>query len=103
MKHILRSSLLTALLTGGILLQAQEVEKIPDVYSRISYDEEGNLILTTRDETFHAASGIPQYSLKQLYGKPVGTENGLIMDFGALEGTLTYGLIPYGKAKHPCP
>lgn len=45
------------------------------------------------------------FSLAQAQGDPKGTKDGLYFDFGAstLNGTLYYGLIPYGDSKHPQP
>ena len=103
MQFLKKCTLILVLFTGINMMYAQQKADIPAVYSRISYDEEGNLSLQVKDETFTASTYTPRYSLQQLYGNPVGTENGLIFNFGDLEGTLTYGLIPYGKVKHPLP
>jgi hypothetical protein len=103
MKFLKKCTLILILLTGINLMHAQQKLDIPAVYSRISFNQDGYLSLQAKDETFLASISAPQYSLQQLYGNPVGTENGLILDFGDLEGTLTYGLIPYGKVEHPLP
>jgi len=84
-------------------VHAQQKDDIPAVHSKISYDEEGRLVFQRGKNTYYAYASPPRYSLQQLYGNPAGTEEGLIFDFGELEGTLTYGLIPYGKAAHPLP
>jgi len=103
MIHAKKWTLILALLALLQGMHAQENEAIPAVYSRISYDENGNMFVQTRSENWYAAEIPARFSLEQLYGKPVGTDNGLIFDFGELKGTLTYGLIPYGKAAHPLP
>jgi len=95
--------LILALFTGISGVYAQYKDQIPAVYSNISYDKEGKLQLTTRNKTYYAVTSSHFYSLQQVYGNPVGTKEGLIFDFGELRGTLTYGLIPYGKAAHPLP
>ena len=103
MKYVKEWTLILALFAGFNVIHAQQNHPIPAVYSRLSFDEEGHLNLKMGEKTYYAATSPPQYTLKQLYGKPVGTENGLVFDFGELKGTLTYGLIPYGKAAHPLP
>jgi len=95
--------LILALFTGIIAGYAQLNQGIPAVHSNISYDEEGRLVLRAQNNTYYAFTSPPLYTLQQLSGNPAGTENGLIFDFGELNGTLTYGLIPYGKVAHPLP
>lgn len=103
MTYLKKWTLILALFASLSGIQAQQNDQIPSVYSRISFDEEGRLQLQMGDKTYYATASPPQYSLQQLYGNPLGTENGLVFDFGELKGTLTYGLIPYGKAAHPLP
>jgi hypothetical protein len=95
--------LILALFTTLTGIHAQKNDPIPAVYSKISFDEDGSLVLKQGANTYYASSSQPLYTLQQVYGNPVGTENGLIFDFGDLKGTLIYGLIPYGKAPHPLP
>ncbi len=75
---------------------------IPNSYSNIYEDEKG-LYLLDGEERHYATPSNADYSLEQLFGNPVGTEEGVKLDFGDFEGTITYGLIPYGKAPHPLP
>ena len=103
MKYLKEWTLILTLFAGLNVIHAQQNNLIPAVYSNLSYDENGNLLLNDRNDTYYASTSSPLYTLEQLYGNPVGTENGLIFDFGELRGTLTYGLIPYGKAAHPLP
>ena len=75
---------------------------IPNSYSNIYADEKG-LYLADGNKRYYASKEVVGYSLKQLFGNPKGTKEGVILDFGKFEGTITYGLIPYGKAPHPLP
>src|SRR3990167_3617723 len=82
--------------------KAQHVP-IPSSYTNIKYDESKRLYFEKEGQKFYADTTGPKYTIKQLLGNPKGTETGLDFDFGHLEGTFTYGLIPYGKAPHPLP
>nr|WP_298995065.1 metallophosphoesterase [uncultured Allomuricauda sp.] len=75
---------------------------VPKSHSNIKNDENG-LFLEDNGEKYYASKAKARYSLEQLFGNPKGTEEGVTMDFGDFEGTITYGLIPYGKAPHPLP
>ncbi|WP_422858739.1 hypothetical protein ACOKFD_15445 [Flagellimonas sp. S174] len=75
---------------------------VPKSHSNIKNDENG-LFLEDNGEKYYASKGKARYSLEQLFGNLKGTEEGVTMDFGNFEGTITYGLIPYGKAPHPLP
>ncbi len=44
-----------------------------------------------------------KYSLKQLVGNPIGTNNGIAFDFGKLKGKLYYGFIKHGDGRYPQP
>lgn len=103
MTNAKKGTLILVLFTGLLGIHAQQKDPIPAVHSKISYDEEGRLVFQRGKNTYYAYSSPPRYSLQQVYGNPVGTEEGLIFDFGELDGKLTYGLIPYGKAAHPLP
>ena len=82
-------------------LTGQEI-KVPGSYSNIGYDENG-VFYRTDTMKYYADPVIPRYTILQLYGNPQGTNDGIRFDFGNFEGTITYGLIPYGKVKHPLP
>ncbi len=103
MAYTKKWTLILTLFTGISGIHAQQNNQIPAVHSKISYSEEGKLVLQQGTTSYYAYTSPPLYTLQQVYGNPVGTENGLIFDFGGLEGTLTYGLIPYGKVAHPLP
>ncbi|MEM9001282.1 MAG: hypothetical protein AAGB24_13540 [Bacteroidota bacterium] len=94
-------TLLSFLFSVNIIV-AQEVEDIPKSYSNILEDENG-LYLQDGEQRYYARDSNPQYNLKQLFGNPQGTDDGVTLDFGNFNGDITYGLIPYGKAPHPLP
>ncbi|MAY89207.1 MAG: hypothetical protein CML02_21100 [Pseudooceanicola sp.] len=77
--------------------------EIPSSYSNISSDNDGNLYFEKDYIKYKAKNTKPEFTLEQLFGNPSATENGVAMDFGDFEGTITYGLIPYGKVPHPLP
>lgn len=83
-------------------LSAQE-NRIPASYSNLQYDSDGRLYFKKDEKKFYADTTGPKYTISQLLGKPAGTENGLMLDFGDLKGSVTYGLIPYGQSPHPLP
>ncbi len=85
----------------SVNLAAQQLQ-IPKSYSNISIDDEGPF-LEENNQKYYAKKALPGYTLRQFFGTPKGTAEGVIMDFGDFNGTLTYGLIPYGKAPHPLP
>ncbi len=87
-------------LTANIII-AQTID-IPKSYSNIKEDENG-LYLQEGDQRHYAVKSNARYSLEQLFGNARGTDEGVELDFGDFEGTITYGLIPYGQAPHPLP
>ncbi len=76
---------------------------VPQSHSNIQKDEKGLFLADNGQKYYASTEAKPGYSLLQLFGNPKGTEEGVQMDFGDFEGTITYGLIPYGKAPHPLP
>ncbi len=97
----LLSSVLILLLFCSVSIAQNKF--IPESYTNISYDKEGRLVLQLENETLYAESIPAQYNITQLLGNPEGTSLGVLLDFGAFKGSITYGLIPYGKAPHPLP
>ncbi|MEM9325272.1 MAG: metallophosphoesterase family protein [Bacteroidota bacterium] len=81
---------------------AQKKNQIPGSYSKIKRDRQG-LYFERGENKFYAREAVPKYTISQLLGQPQGTENGLLLDFGDLTGTIVYGMIPYGQASHPLP
>lgn len=96
------SFLITLLILMQFFVNAQQID-IPGSYSNIKQDENGRLYFEKDNLKLYADTAGPKYTLTQLFGNPKGTANGLNFDFGNLNGTFTYGLIPYGKAAHPLP
>lgn len=83
-------------------LSAQE-NRIPASYSNLHYDADGRLYFKQDEKKFYADITGPKYTISQLLGNPAGSENGVMLDFGDLKGSITYGLIPYGQSPHPLP
>lgn len=85
--------------SSGILAQS-----IPAIHSKMTRGE-GGLQVVFQDEIYPEVSGPPLLTLSQALGNPKGNKNGITFDFKApgLSGTLYYGFIPYGDAKHPQP
>lgn len=96
------TKLLLLLVFAGLFAKAQQ-PTIPAAYSNIGYDKSGRLYFEKDSSKFYADTTGPQFTLKEFFGNPQGTADGVLFDFGSLEGTVTYGLIPYGKAEHPLP
>lgn len=80
-----------------------QLPAVPSSYSGIRYDAEGRLFLENGDKRYYADTAAAAFTLDNLSGRPVGTEEGIDLDFGSFKGTITYGMIPYGKAPHPYP
>ncbi len=96
------TSLFVLLLGLQVSLKAQ-LPAVPSSYSNIHYDESGRLYFAKDRLRYYADTAAPQYSIPGLLGKPTGTEDGIALDFGSFKGSITYGMIPYGKAPHPLP
>ncbi len=92
--------LLPCLIVVDIMLAQNPT--VPKSYSNIQKDENG-IYLKDGDQRYYAQESVAKYSLENLFGNPKGTEEGVELDFGEFEGTISYGLIPYGKAPHPLP
>ncbi len=77
--------------------------RIPASHLNLSYDLNGKLTLDVDGKKYNARESGNTYSIEKFLGKTTGTETGVIIDLGDFKGTVTYGLIPYGKAPHPLP
>ncbi|MCU4176829.1 metallophosphoesterase family protein [Carboxylicivirga sp. N1Y90] len=95
--------ILSLLLVASIFNIEAQNSKIPASFSNIKYDNEGRLTFKDGENIYYAETAPANYSITQLLGQPIGTKTGIFFDFGNFKGTITYGLIPYGKAPHPLP
>jgi len=80
-----------------------QTPSIPASHSNLHYNADGRLFYLKDSLAIYAHSEPAQYNLEQLMGQPVGTKTGVFFNFGTFKGSITYGLIPYGKAPHPIP
>ena len=99
MKNLLFTVFTLLSVTMALGQQAQ----IPASYSNLSYDDNGKLYFEHEGKKHYAEEIASSYTVEQFLGNPKGTETGVKLDFGDFKGTVTYGLIPYGKAPHPLP
>jgi hypothetical protein len=88
-----------------LLLLAFQTAKaqVPASYANLHYDEQGRLYYQEGEARYYADTVPPAYTLTQCLGMAKGTDSGVSLDFGGFEGSITYGLIPYGQAPHPLP
>lgn len=101
--YILRITLLLVIINLITYVQAQTPPQVPAIYSNIHYDDSGKLYFDYEGVKYFAEEENTKFNLQQLYGNPKGTETGVILDFGNIKGSISYGLIPYGKVEHPLP
>jgi len=81
-------------------------QEIPESYSNITKNENGELIFNNEDGTFFPLNQKnPKFTLENMLGNPNGTEEGLLLDFKNpdFRGELHYGFINYDDAKHALP
>ncbi|MEM8566126.1 MAG: metallophosphoesterase family protein [Bacteroidota bacterium] len=95
-------TILSVISTLIITTSIAQTSRIPASYSNIGNDETG-LYYLKDGEKYYADINEAKYSITQLLGSPTGTDDGIRLDFGKLEGSITYGMIPYGQAPHPLP
>ncbi|NOZ35707.1 MAG: metallophosphoesterase family protein [Chlorobi bacterium] len=98
-----RNLLIIIMLFFGQVFYAQLV--VPQVYSDIQTDKDGNLYYTLLGKKFYADEKEGFYTLNQMKGNPQAYADGISFDFGIkdLSGKLIYGLINYEDAKNPLP
>lgn len=84
------------------VLVAQQ-PRIPASHKNLAYDNNGKLYFELEGKKYFAEEVPNTITIEQFLGKATGTETGVNIDFGNFKGTVTYGLIPYGKAPHPLP
>ena len=80
-----------------------QLPAIPSSYANVHYDENGRLYFQKDGLRYFADTSKPRYTIEKLLGNAAGTADGIALDFGSFKGTITYGMIPYGKAPHPLP
>ncbi|MAT39405.1 MAG: hypothetical protein CL946_07350 [Ectothiorhodospiraceae bacterium] len=92
-------------LVMGSLLQAQE--RIPASYTNLIFNDEGDLVFVHPEEGYFVPPQWPDYPVtyEQMRAVRSGSDMAIHLDFqrDGFEGTLVYGLIPYGDSKHPQP
>lgn len=85
-----------------LLLQTASAQ-VPSSYANLHYDEQGRLYYLTDTARYYADTAPPDYTLAQCLGRAMGKDSLVSLDFSGFEGSITYGLIPYGQAPHPLP
>src|ERR1022692_840409 len=90
----------TFLVVCSSLSFAQQ-QKIPSSYSNLHYDKKGLLYFIKDNEKFYADTSAAKYSIQLMIGKSIGTDSGIALDFDTLNGSIIYGLVPYGKSELP--
>lgn len=87
------------------LAGAQYFEKIPSVYSNITNNSEGSLVLNIGGESFELIDTPSEMTLDNLKGNPQTTPTGIFFEFkgGIKSGILYYGLINYDDTQYPLP
>jgi len=93
----------TALALLSSSLAMAQFTQIPASYSNLAFDENRKLYFDVEGKKYFAEEVSNVFTIAQFLGKPTGTDTGVKLDFGNFKGTITYGLIPYGKAPHPLP
>jgi hypothetical protein len=95
---------LFALLLIPAIVWGQE-QSVPYDLHPIKTDRRGKHYMVIDGQKFKAADRQAKYTLKGLQGNPQGTATGIQFDFSGVlkEGTIYYGLIPYGETAHPQP
>jgi hypothetical protein len=78
---------------------------VPDVYSNIIMDSNGQIYFEHNGEKIPAVKEDPPYTFSQLSKEPIGTETGLRFDFEDKDfnGTIYYGLIKLEGIRYPQP
>ena len=93
----------TAFILLSVTIAVAQQPRIPASYSNLAYDVNGQLYFGLDGEKYYAETVAKPLTIEQFLGNPTGTETGVRLDFGDFKGSITYGLIPYGKAPHPLP
>ncbi len=99
--------LVVLLFTGHLQVRAQELLEsswFPLVHHNLSQDELGPFF-SVQNKKYYQAIVEKSYVLPNMYGNPQGSSDGIDFDFqdSTLNGSIYFGLIPYGDSKHPTP
>ncbi|MBA2500202.1 MAG: metallophosphoesterase [Chitinophagaceae bacterium] len=94
--------ILITIFTVNAIGSVNAQDRIPSSYSNLAWDAKG-LYYLEDSVRYYSDTTSARYTLKQMLGNPKGTSTGVEMNFKNIEGTITYGLIPYGQAPHPLP
>jgi hypothetical protein len=75
------------------------------LHPQLKENAAGKLYFDVAGEHYNEVFNAAPFTLQNLQGNPQGTDSGILLDFGNNlgEGTLYYGLIPYGETQHPQP
>lgn len=84
---------------------AQKYVKVPSVYSAISVDMDGNIMLNLGGMSYALNEVASDLTMDNIMGDPQAATNGIYFDFknSVKNGTLYYGLINYEDTKYPLP
>lgn len=99
----MKKSLFSIIIILCVSISISQTVRIPSSYNNLGYDANGKLYFEHNGEKYFAQEVVNTISIQQFIGKPIGTKTGVRLDFGDFKGSITYGLIPYGKAPHPLP
>jgi len=96
---------LLLLTTVVIIGRAQNINKIPKVYSNITLGDEDKLYLNLKGSIYVSHELPSPYTLENLKGNPQATPTGIFFDFNeaVINGNLYYGFIPFEDTKYPLP
>jgi len=88
-------------------LMAATADTVPTVHSHLYRTADTGLVFVTNEgDTLYEVAEEPSYTLDQMRHSPMGTDSGLVFDFGVpdLSGRLYYGFIPDpSTVLHPLP
>ena len=88
----------------SVASNAQNKTDIPAVYHNLFFDSNSKLyFLNENGEKVYEKEYKDHYNYNTIFGNPTGTDKGVAFDFGNLNGTLIYGLIPKNDSKYPQP
>ena len=89
---------------GSHAQELLESTRFPLIHHNLGTDDIGPHF-TVQGKKFYQAIVGTSYSLPALYGNPTGSNSGIDFNFkdSLLNGSLYFGLVPYGDSRHPQP